>query len=81
MIHDGQHCASLPISRLSVTIWYCAHHQGYFAMYDLSVQNADESQAVEQTSESFGPFYTATDVLEWYMNHGAAVPRLRRLTE
>jgi hypothetical protein len=66
-MHVGSHpCGALPVSGFSLGVWYCHHHQAFFAHasgYEeraKGVLDPTLAAAVE-----FGPFDTLEDVHGW----------------
>lgn len=74
MNHDGQICAALPMTQVSITAWYCHVHQAWDYRACVSVQTGEDDLRVLHTEElSLGPF-DGTDALlvavtEWLSSH------------
>lgn len=74
MNHDGQICAALPMTQVSVTAWYCHVHQAWDYRACVSLQTGDgEPRVLTGEEVSLGPF-DGTDALllavtEWLSSH------------
>lgn len=53
-------------SHLSISVWYCQHHQAFWASAHTHSVDADGNMT-GHTADSieFGPFDSSTDVVEW----------------
>jgi len=59
-------CGALPVHGWNLSLWWCVHHQAYWATAMSYVQNDDEDLLVTHgRSLSFGPFDTLADVERW----------------
>ncbi len=66
MTTDSHPCGSLPISGLCISVWYCHHHQAYFASRSRYTQRSnDMPETQEYTHREWGPFDTWEDVTDW----------------
>lgn len=76
--HNPDHpCGGLPISQWHVTVWYCHHHQAYFASSgSFDDTGADELQHRSYQSVEFGPFDNSTDVQHWVQSQ---LPGVRKI--
>jgi len=64
MLHHP--CGSLPVSGLSLGVWYCHHHQAFFAtMMVYTERDGDEPERVAGGNVEWGPFDTPEDVQRW----------------
>lgn len=57
MRHDEIICASLPMTQVSFTAWYCHAHQAWYVRTSVSTQTGEDQLTVhEQDDVSLGPF-------------------------
>jgi hypothetical protein len=66
---DQQHpCGSLPVSGISVSAFYCHHHQAWWATSMSHLQTSEfDLEVTASASMSFGPFDTEDDVKAWML--------------
>jgi len=70
-------CGALPVSGAHFNVWYCHHHQAYFADLDVVSQTADGELISHMfVSTQFGPFDSSTDVLEWLILQSGVIARM-----
>lgn len=64
MQHDDVICASLPMTQMSFTAWYCHPHQAWCGRTTLSLQTGEDNVEVLHTDAwSLGPFDGAEALL------------------
>lgn len=66
-------CGSIPVTSLSVGLFYCHHHQAWFGHIYEVVENGGEPGYEAYRDVEFGPFDTTEDVYTW------AIRRLEEL--
>ncbi len=70
-------CGALPVAGLSLSVWYCQHHQAWWASAMTYDQQTDGEPVVRHAhSYSWGPFDTAEDVQRWLAKRVEEVPTL-----
>lgn len=64
------------------TIWFCHHHQAYFANHSTYTETGSGGP-IEHTSDyvTFGPFDSSTDVLQWLDSNRAAIETMATLAD
>lgn len=77
--HPDHPCGSVPTHQWSVTVWYCAAHQAYYASAGNLIDMGREvvTRGKFATVE-FGPFDTPTDVQHWVQSQ---LPGIRKLAK
>ncbi len=61
-------CGNLPVSGLTLSVWYCHHHQAYFAIRSRYTQTNDVDLVSDEYDRiEWGPFDTWDDVVDWTM--------------
>ena len=69
-------CGSLPVRGWNLSLWWCEHHQAYWATATSYRQHADdEPMDVEHRGAEFGPFDTPEDVERWLQQAWSAWKR------
>lgn len=64
MTHDGEPCAAVPLTQISVAAWYCHVHQAWCWTAMSFDQTAEEALHVRHSaSGDFGPFDGVHEVL------------------
>jgi hypothetical protein len=62
--HDDQLCASLPMTQVSFTAWYCHVHMAWCVRTSVSLQDGqDEVHVRHSTDVALGPFDDAESLL------------------
>jgi hypothetical protein len=60
-------CGALPVVGMTINVWYCVHHQAWFASSSAYRQRSDED--IEFVGEprrvEFGPFDDRADLEAW----------------
>lgn len=58
-------CGNLPVTGLSVSLWYCHHHQAWWACVDEYLQDRGDPEYESCRATQFGPFDSTEDVFIW----------------
>jgi len=58
-------CGNLPVSGLSIALWYCHHHQAWWGHVDEYLQDDGDPEYESLSSIEFGPFDSPEDVYLW----------------
>lgn len=65
MTHDGELCASIPMTQVSLSAWYCHAHQGWCYSARIHVQDLDEVITTLHAHDGdLGPFDDPDELLD-----------------
>jgi hypothetical protein len=70
-------CGELPVSGFHLDVWYCAHHQAFWAQAHSTTEDGETPpQELGRTTQQFGPFDSDQDVTNWAQRQLAPIKRL-----